>query len=626
MNLFRSTLFATAFFAAFANHLQAAGNPPELVSYQGYLVDANGVPLGTDGLGNPDPANYDVIFRIYSASSGGDILWAEQQTITIDAGYFSVLLGEGTPNDSEPTGPLSEVFSGIGSDERFIGVAVRFEAGGGLTEILPRLRLLTSPYAFTAAQARSVIGPDGTALITAEGEQVTVAGDVVAQNLVGSGAGLTDINAANVTAGVLSSNQVPNLDASKITSGTLNQARLPASIGGNKTFTGSVGIGTSPSRPLHVGGGTTVLGRFDGSNAAGSWLSLGNSTTGGRYWQFISTGSGNGEGPGKLLIGSGFADGSTAVSMTVQPNGFVGLGTSSPLAPLDVRGSGSSSRTFNYYARGTTTLPVQSGFGGWVNVPGHIGAASGTVPYSILAQSRVGAAEFNAFSDERIKNVLGPSDPQANTDIIRRLRVTEYLPVDTIGEGAVRKTGFLAQEVGEILPGAVSLSERFVPDVYALPEAFEHDAVASRLTVKMAEAHHLNEGDRVRIFADADTLELPVVAVASPVTFTLGDCASEPARMFVYGREVADFHILNYDQIFTTGISAIQELLREVDTLNSRMEELERQQDRINAMDRELAQLRAVVKAMAGDHQLERATIELRSGAGGERLSSREEM
>ena len=214
MNPIRTILVAALLVTALAHHLVASGSPPERMSYQGYLVDADGVPLGTDGAGNPLPANYDVIFRLYSASSGGTLLWSEQQTITVDNGYFSVLLGEGTPTDSEPTGPLSAVFTGIGADERFVGVAVRFELGGDFTAILPRLRLLASPYAFLASQARSVVNPDGQALITAAGSDVTVAGTLTttqplsAPSISGSGAGLTDINASNLSAGTVSDSRL----------------------------------------------------------------------------------------------------------------------------------------------------------------------------------------------------------------------------------------------------------------------------------------------------------------------------------------------------------------------------------------------------------------------------------
>ena len=69
---------------------QATPKPPERMTYQGFLVDGTGTALG-----NTAPKNYDVIFRIYDDQSAGTLRWSEQQTVTIDKGYFSVLLGEG---------------------------------------------------------------------------------------------------------------------------------------------------------------------------------------------------------------------------------------------------------------------------------------------------------------------------------------------------------------------------------------------------------------------------------------------------------------------------------------------------------------------------------------------------
>ncbi len=218
-----------------------SGGPPELLSYQGYLVDSDGVPLGTDGEGNPLPANYDVTFSIFDASSGGNLLWVEQQTITVDNGYFSVLLGEGAEFGSDPRPDLSSVFSGFDAAERFIGVAVRFDAGSDVyDDILPRLRLLTSPYAFLSSQTRSMVNDQGQSLVTTDGSHVTIAGGLSADTVSGSGSNLTGLNAESVTLGVFHAERIPNLNASKITSGTFSASRLPASIGGTRTFTGDL--------------------------------------------------------------------------------------------------------------------------------------------------------------------------------------------------------------------------------------------------------------------------------------------------------------------------------------------------------------------------------------------------
>src|SRR5687768_1636122 len=71
---------------------QANERPPEIMSYQGYLTDVNGAALSTDRA-----RNYNVFFRIYNHPTASDVAnnlkWAETQIVTVDKGYFSVMLG-----------------------------------------------------------------------------------------------------------------------------------------------------------------------------------------------------------------------------------------------------------------------------------------------------------------------------------------------------------------------------------------------------------------------------------------------------------------------------------------------------------------------------------------------------
>src|SRR5690349_11974135 len=103
---------------------QANANPPALMTYQGYLVDANGAPLGTNA-----PKNYDVIFRIWDGATAGNKLWTEQQTVTVDKGYFSVLLGEGS-NIGEQRPALNTLFTNSTASDRWIGITVKGIGGG----------------------------------------------------------------------------------------------------------------------------------------------------------------------------------------------------------------------------------------------------------------------------------------------------------------------------------------------------------------------------------------------------------------------------------------------------------------------------------------------------------------
>jgi len=110
-----------------SSQAQATSNPPGQISYQGFLVDANGMPLATNA-----PQNYDVIIRIYNQPTGStnSALWAELQTVTVDRGYFSVMLGQGSSVGQPFTNNLTSVFSGSDASDRYIGTTVRGLASG----------------------------------------------------------------------------------------------------------------------------------------------------------------------------------------------------------------------------------------------------------------------------------------------------------------------------------------------------------------------------------------------------------------------------------------------------------------------------------------------------------------
>lgn len=174
-------------------------------------------------------------------------------------------------------------------------------------------------------------------------------------------------SSASVPFMVSSTNMVPNLNANFLggqpqayytnagnLTGLLSDARLSTNIprldaantfAANATFAARVGIGTStPSAPLHLLGSAQQMFNVVSSQAFGTWVDLTNTSTGGKTWSVISSGSGNGEGAGHLLFRNTT---NQLLAMAVLSSGQVGIRTTTPAQTLSVQGSiGGSGRTF----------------------------------------------------------------------------------------------------------------------------------------------------------------------------------------------------------------------------------------------------------------------------------------
>jgi microcystin-dependent protein len=172
-NRFTLAAILVVLFLSLRHTPAADGNPPERMAYQGFLVDGNGSALGLGG-----PKNYDVVFRVFNEQTEGARLWTEQQTITVDKGYFSVLLGEGSEFSGEPRPPISCLFTNADASDRYIEITVRRIGDNGTdATIAPRLRLVTSPYSFLAQNAiyaANLVNSAKTPVVTVSGGNVGI--------------------------------------------------------------------------------------------------------------------------------------------------------------------------------------------------------------------------------------------------------------------------------------------------------------------------------------------------------------------------------------------------------------------------------------------------------------------
>lgn len=216
--------------------------------------------------------------------------------------------------------------------------------------------------------------------------------------------------------------------------------------------------------------------------------------------------------------------------------------------------------------------------------------------YSMETDGVVKVGALHAMSDRRVKKDFALSNPANDLALLQRIRITDYKYKDIIAKGNGLKKGVIAQELEQLVPEAVGLGTDVIPDIYALAQNARLEG--SALHLSMEKPHDLKVGDKVRLMAGDHQEELPVQATPSATAFTVsGWTHGAPEKVFVYGREVNDFHSVDYDHLFTLNISATQELARRVETLEKENAAFKAQNDELRQL---LEGLRADLDALKG--------------------------
>jgi hypothetical protein len=206
---------------------------PRLVQFSGTLKDS--AARSVTGLAS-------VTFAIYAEQDGGVALWSETQNVTADAnGHYSAVLGV-----ASATGVPQELF-GTGQS-RWLGVQIARQAE------MPRVLLVSVPYALKAADAEMLGGQPASAFVTTQ----ALAANNVAIRPVTSPAPASSTNIITSTP----------LIGSPTGAGTPNFLTLWTSgttLGTSALFQSGSNIGlntTSPAELLDVNGNSIWRGSF----------------------------------------------------------------------------------------------------------------------------------------------------------------------------------------------------------------------------------------------------------------------------------------------------------------------------------------------------------------------------
>ncbi len=236
-----------------------------------------------------------------------------------------------------------------------------------------------------------------------------------------------------------------NYENSNLAFGTNNAYRMWLNPSGN------LGVGTSaPLARLHLSGTGLATAIVESSNTSGTWIAMRNSSVGGQYHHIISTGSTNGEGPGKMLFGYGTGPSLTAIAMTIEDD-EIGFRTSNPTSDLTIL---QSATLFPNPTTGGITLQM-SAADEW-----QIWHSN---PYLSFAKNNVRVAYINnttgawvTTSDRRFKKNI--SEVETVLQKLNQLKLYEYHYIQN--EDSDKKSmGFMAQDVQKVFPSLVSTED-----------------------------------------------------------------------------------------------------------------------------------------------------------------------
>ena len=265
------------------------------------------------------------------------------------------------------------------------------------------------------------------------------------------------------------------------------------------------------------------------------------------WWQVFGEGSSDN---GSLVIRSG--DGSNepiifrqtdSERMRIHSNGYVGIGTNSPNAPLHISGTGSS---VSYWRNATGTG------NGWSDTS----YTTYSDAFSLIVSNGILADLIYLQSDERIKVIENFSDAEKDLETLLKIQITDFHYKDSVRNGSSKNKKVIAQQVEKVFPQAVRKLESPIPDIFA-------EAAITNGWVQLAT--NLSVGEKVKLFTKQGEIQAEVTAVRADGFQVDTDLKS--GNVFVYGRIVKDFRAVDYDAISMLNVSATQQLNRDLETV-----------------------------------------------------------
>lgn len=188
-----------------------------------------------------------------------------------------------------------------------------------------------------------------------------------------------------------------------------------------------------------------------------------------------------------------------------------------------------------------------------------------TRPISLYCSHNVVCNSIIVFSDARIKKNVEPLYSWDSLEKITRLTPVSFEYIDqskTLGN-TVHQHGFIAQDVKEVIPEAVSTGLNYIPDMYKMVQITNQ--VAEPLDASAVFTDSCKEGQLYLVYDEKEkTEQFMVVRVLSNRQIEVARLDGQripDGIYFLYGSQVRDYHMVDTNVIVTHCVNAVKSLV-----------------------------------------------------------------
>jgi len=359
---------------------------------------------------------------------------------------------------------------------------------------------------------------------------------------------------------------------------------------------GNVGIGTaSPAAPIEIVSTRTTNTWSSGQSYMNILHDNGSSTYYGMSFG-VSSFRGNG-----CIQTFNKNSGGVSYALELQPSGGrVGIGTTQPSVPFHVYGVNNNQCAYfqanqhpvynriigdvaqcligadgsGFSANEPTSIAIFNTSTGYINL-----LTNGARRALLTGAGQFQAQSFGIYSDKRLKDNITDIDDENSLEIIRNLKPKTFVTKEIKD---VKRWGFVADEVEEIVPEAIetnSSSDQYIKKSYDatwLPDG----TVSALITDEVFEV-----GDCLKLTPDLNGLKICSVHVKSVsenvYTFEDAGCMvaddmdikdlADDTQIHIRSKQIHNVKVLNREFIDPVMVSAMQQMLRRIESLEARL-------------------------------------------------------